>query len=175
MKCDVRNLADPVPDKLEEHHIMGQSQNFPEDLTRFVQTNMGNPATSDFILKLRAHILPRIVAIHQEVNPKATLDMDVNLLDDSDDTTPRGRLSQFNHVLFEGNRIYRHHLLHINYTTYNLQHKFNSINPHTDHREIMLLSNSEGEHHPFSYAQVLRIFHANVMYTRPRSKDFQSH
>ncbi|KAF8836530.1 hypothetical protein BDN67DRAFT_1014618 [Paxillus ammoniavirescens] len=120
MRRDVHNLADPVPDKPEEHHVIRQSQNFLEDLTRFVQTNIGDPATSDFVLKLRAHILPRIVAIHHEVNPEVALDMDVNLLDDSDDAAPRGRLSQFNHVLFEGNRIYRHRLPHINYTTYNL-------------------------------------------------------
>ena len=37
------NLADPVPNKAEEHHVIGLSQNFLEDLTRVVQTNMGDP------------------------------------------------------------------------------------------------------------------------------------
>ncbi|KAF8835533.1 hypothetical protein BDN67DRAFT_992418 [Paxillus ammoniavirescens] len=58
-----------------------------------------------------------------------------------------------------GNRIYCHHLLHINYTTYDLQHKFDSINPCTDH---------------WTSCYLLGIFHTNVMYTGPRSKDFQS-
>ena len=81
--------------------------------------------------------------------------------------------SQLTHVLFKGNKIYRHRLLRINYTTYDLQREFDSINPRTDHRDIMLLSNSD-DHHPFCYAQVLGIFHANIIYTGPGSKDFQS-
>ena len=88
--------------------------------------------------------------------------------------TLQGDLSQLNHVLFKGNKMYRHHLLRINYTTYDLQRESDSVNPHTDHRDIMLLSNSDGKDHPFSYAWVLGIFHANVIYTRPGSKDFLS-
>ena len=88
--------------------------------------------------------------------------------------TLQGDLSQLNHVLFKGNKMYRHRLLRINYTTYDLQRESDSVNPHTDHRDIMLLSNSDGKDHPFSYARVLGIFHANIIYTRPGSKDFLS-
>lgn len=38
-------LADPVPNQPDEHHVIGQSQNFPEELTRFVQINLEDPAT----------------------------------------------------------------------------------------------------------------------------------
>lgn len=79
-----------------------------------------------------------------------------------------------NHVLFNGNKIYRHRLLRINYTTYDLQRDFDTINPGTDHRDIMLLSGSDGNNHPFSYARVLGIFHANIIYSGPGSKDFRS-
>ena len=124
----------------------------------------------NFSLKLRAHILPRIATIHQVVIPQTTLDSAVfNILDDSD-----GYLSQLNHVLFKGNKIYRHRLLRLNYTTYDLQRESDSINPRTDHRDIMLLANSHGAGHPFSYARVLGIFHANIVYTGPGSKDYQS-
>ena len=44
MRCDTLNLADPIPHNAEEHHVIGQSQNFLEDLTKFMQTNMGDPA-----------------------------------------------------------------------------------------------------------------------------------
>ena len=44
MRRNALNLADPVPNRAEEHHVIGLSQNFPEDLTRFMQTNMGDPA-----------------------------------------------------------------------------------------------------------------------------------
>jgi len=99
--------------------------------------------------------------------------MAINLPDDLDNLMLQEHLLQLNHVLFKGNRIYRHWLLHINYTTYNLQCESDSINTH-DHRDIMLLSNSDIDDHLFSYAWVLGIFHANILYTRPRSKDFQS-
>ena len=44
LKRDALRLADPVPNKPEEHHVIGQSQNFPEDLACFIQANMGDPA-----------------------------------------------------------------------------------------------------------------------------------
>lgn len=88
------------------------------------------------------------------------------------------RLSHLNHVLFTGNRIYRHCLLRVNYTTYDLQREYDTINPRTDHRDIMVLSNqdhdSNGNNHPFRYARVLGVFHANVVYTGPGSNDFRS-
>ena len=195
MKRDALNLVDPIPDKAEEHHVIGQSQNFSEDLTRFVQAGMGDPAVEvspcssydfvarliamtyheHFILKLRAHILPRIAAIHQETNPRAALDSAaLNLLQVSNETIPQSPILQLTHVLFKGNKIYRHRLLRINYTTYDLQREFDAINPRTDHRDIMLLSSSDGNCHPFCYARVLGIFHANVIYTGPGYKDFQS-
>ena len=43
LKRDALNIADPMPNKAEQHHIIGESQNFPEDLTSFMQTNMGDP------------------------------------------------------------------------------------------------------------------------------------
>ncbi|KIM57115.1 hypothetical protein SCLCIDRAFT_66817, partial [Scleroderma citrinum Foug A] len=60
--------------------------------------------------------------------------------------------------------IYRHRLLCINYTSYDLQHDFDSISTCTDHWNIMLLSNSGINTHPFCYAWVLGIFHANIIY-----------
>ena len=98
-----------------------------------------------------------------------------DLLNDSlNDVLHQDRLLQLSHVLFKGNRIYRHRLLRINYTTYDLQRDFDSINPRTNHRDIMLLSDSDDNAHPFSYARVLGIFHANIIYTGPGSRDFQS-
>lgn len=98
---------------------------------------------------------------------------DLDLFNSDNDMT-QNYLSQLNHVIFKGNRIYWHCLLCINYTTYDLQRDFDSINPRTNNQDIMLLSDSNGDGHPFSYAQVLGIFHANIVYTTPGSKDFQS-
>ena len=50
MKRDVLNLTDVVPNNADEHHVIGASQNFPEELTRFVQSNINDPATKASIL-----------------------------------------------------------------------------------------------------------------------------
>ncbi|KIM57116.1 hypothetical protein SCLCIDRAFT_54683, partial [Scleroderma citrinum Foug A] len=71
IRHEALHLADPMPNKADDHHVIGQSQSFLEDLTNFMQTNIGDPTVKHFVLKLRAHILPRIAAIHQEVNPQA--------------------------------------------------------------------------------------------------------
>jgi hypothetical protein len=42
---DALSIVDPVPNNADEHHIIGRSQNFPEELTRFVQSNIDDPAT----------------------------------------------------------------------------------------------------------------------------------
>ena len=47
------------------------------------------------------------------------------------------------------------------------------INPRTDHNNIMLLAR-DGSNHRFCYARVLGIYHANVIYMGPGSKDFLS-
>ena len=44
MRRSALNLTDPILNRTEDHHLIGQSQNFPEDLTRFTQTNLGDPA-----------------------------------------------------------------------------------------------------------------------------------
>lgn len=80
-------------------------------------------------------------------------------------------------VVFKSNRIYRHRLLRVNYTGYDLRRESDAVNPRTDKCDIMLLSQSglDGSTpHPFCYARVLGIFHANIIYTGPGSKDYQS-
>ena len=82
-----------------------------------------------------------------------------------------------NDVLLKGNRLYSHSLLRINYTTYDLRQETDTINPHTDHRNIMLLAQddrSSAISHPFCYARVLGVYHANVIFTGPESRDYQS-
>ena len=49
-------------------------------------------------------------------------------------------LSMLGHVIFKGNCIYWHPLLQINYTTYDLRRETDSVNPRTDHWDIMLLT-----------------------------------
>ena len=80
-----------------------------------------------------------------------------------------------NDVVFKGNWFYSHCLLRINYTMYDLRHETDIVNSRTDHRDIMLLAEDSGtSSHPFCYARVLGVYHANVIFTGPESKDYQS-
>jgi len=72
-------------------------------------------------------------------------------------------------IFFKNDRIYRHQLARINYTTYDVRRSQNVIHAGTPHRDIMLLANNggsdDGRKHPFLYARVLGIYHTNVIYT----------
>jgi hypothetical protein len=74
-------------------------------------------------------------------------------------------------MFFKSDRLYRHNIMRINYTTYDTRQSQDVINPSTSHRNIMVLNASYDDHqsragsHPFCYAQVLGIYHANVVYT----------
>lgn len=55
-----------------------------------------------------------------------------------------------------------------------LRRETEAINPRTDHRDVMLLTRADGTgSHPFCYARVLAIYHANVVYTGPECLDYQ--
>ncbi|THU77291.1 hypothetical protein K435DRAFT_558564, partial [Dendrothele bispora CBS 962.96] len=60
-------------------------------------------------------------------------------------------------------RIYRHKVLRVNHTTYDMWRSQDSINPRT-HPDIMVPSRDEGNH-PYSYARIIGIFHATVKFT----------
>jgi hypothetical protein len=89
------------------------------------------------------------------------------------DAEDMDHLSTLNQVVFKGNRIYRHRIFRVNYTTYDVRRAQDTINPRTNHRDIMLLAPLESTH-PFLYARVLGIFHANIIYTGPGVKDYLS-
>lgn len=58
--------------------------------------------------------------------------------------------------------------LRINYTTYDIRRDHDTINPRTDHCNIMVRSPvTEPDEHPFWYARVLGLFHAKVMRVEP--------
>ena len=107
--------------------------------------------------KLKAHLLPRIHEIHSG---------DLNGNESEPDGPP-----PITSVIFKGNRIYRHNILRINYTTYDVRRETDMVNLRTQHRDILLLA-QDGSNHRFCYACVLAIFHANVIYTGLGSQDF---
>ena len=73
-------------------------------------------------------------------------------------------------LFIQSDRIYMHHLLRLNHTTYDVRRSQDVINPGTSRRDIMLLASNPDDtegfspHHPFLYARVLGIYHVNVVY-----------
>jgi hypothetical protein len=116
--------------------------------------------------RLKEHILPRIKALLAQESPL--------LEPDQIPKTPAGDLEDINHVFFNSDRIHEHYTLKINYTTYDVRREQDIINPHTSHRDIMMLArdNDDDDSHPFWYARVIGIFHVNVIYTGTGMLDY---
>ncbi|KAH7339927.1 hypothetical protein B0J17DRAFT_570507 [Rhizoctonia solani] len=73
--------------------------------------------------------------------------------------------------------MYCHKTLRINYTSYNILYHQDLLNPSTSNRFIMLPTQSEDDStppHPFIYAKVLGVYHAQVSYGKavPHQEDF---
>jgi hypothetical protein len=152
------------------HHHIGVGENEPLHLGAFCREHVDDPAVrvsrslqvqftkphlavifQNFHLKLREHLASRMNADLQNASeqpaelPDPDVDVDVNL------------------IFFKNDLVYKHNVLRINYTTYDVRRAQDSINPHTEHRDIMLLAN--GSQHQYRYARVLGIYHTNVIYT----------
>lgn len=80
-------------------------------------------------------------------------------------------------VLFKHDRLYHHHILRINYTTYDIRRKQDTVNPSTPRRDIMVLVNDEAnsDTHSYAYARVIGIYHVNVIYAGARRADYTPH
>ena len=85
-------------------------------------------------------------------------------------------------VYITADRLYKHNLMHLNYTTYDVRQAQDIVNPSTSHCNIMLWadcapSDVVGSHswHPYIYACVLGIFHVNATYVGPGIVDYRSH
>jgi hypothetical protein len=81
-----------------------------------------------------------------------------------------------NTVLFKHDRMYQHNIARFNYTSYDVRRSDDVVNASTPRHNIMVLSASDSiTNHPFKYAQVLGIFHVNVVYVGPGMVNYQPH
>lgn len=69
--------------------------------------------------------------------------------------------------------MYKHNIMRINYTTYDVRRGDDVIHPGTSHHNIMVLNpRGPSSEHPFWYARVLGIYHINVVYTGMGTADY---
>ena len=126
----------------------------------------------NFVSKLKSHLLPRVKTALLEEGAQSSMDTEVS---------PAAVDQAQDRLFILSDRIYKHHLLRINYTTYDVRRSQDIINPGTSHRDIMSLasnpdddSDTEGSspEHPFIYARVLGIYHVNVAYAGMGMHDY---
>jgi hypothetical protein len=87
---------------------------------------------------------------------------------------------QLRGVYLKNGLIYTHSLSSFDYTTYDVRRETDRVNIKNDHRDVMMHANdgtSEdgSRRHPFWYARVLGIFHADIYFdqaTKPKRVDF---
>jgi len=77
-------------------------------------------------------------------------------------------------VLFKNDSLYRHNIIRINYTTYDVRRSQEVANGSTAHCNIIVLNDTtQDEGHPLRYGRVLGIYHANVIYAGTGMVDYQ--
>ena len=78
-----------------------------------------------------------------------------------------------NSIRIRNNIIYRLSTLRVNYTTYDMRRDFDTINPRT-HPFVMVPSpETETGAHPFWYAAILGVFHADIQHACNEARDFR--
>jgi len=108
----------------------------------------------DFIPKLKDHLLGRLL--------DQDYDGDEHVFSDEDRNTVR----------IVNNRLYSAKVLRVNYTTYDIRRSQDSLNPRTQHCDIMVHSREDDpEAHPYWYARILGVFHVRVLHTGVAAKN----
>ncbi|KAF7349533.1 hypothetical protein MSAN_01743700 [Mycena sanguinolenta] len=138
----------------DQHHHISPSRNFSLHLTSWLRSNHGDPAVANFLPKLQEHVLSRLA------HPDWT--------GDGTEFTPQERFR----LVVKNQRIYMHKILRVNYTTYDVRRGQDCLNPRT-HSDVMFLA-SEDAPHPFAYAQVIGVFHADFLNTADGSGKLES-
>ena len=154
-------------------YSIGASQNVPLSLNAFLPgegahrdpylvvsptasplapTSLTSAVVQDFMPKLKQHLIRRLLE-------KMGLTVE--------DVTPEA----WRYVQFQGNRLYSHKLMRLNYTTYDVRRDEDIIHVDTPRSNIMLLNSRYsgsplGQEPVYLYAHVLGIFHANVSLAR---------
>lgn len=78
--------------------------------------------------------------------------------------------------MLKHDRFYNHNIMRINYTTYDVRRGEDVIHAGTSRCDVMTLNSAFAEDsskHPFCYARVLGIFHANVIYLGEKNQDYR--
>ncbi|THG93071.1 hypothetical protein EW145_g8482 [Phellinidium pouzarii] len=152
------NSDDDPPDRVSRYHMGCKGIAF--HLHRWLHQHRFDPATKNFYVLLLDHLLARMMG----------RDPDDELVFSDEERRS---------VVIRNDRIYQLKRLQNHYTTYDLQQKYDSINPTSSNSDIMVLSQDSDPEQcrlcPFWYARVICVFHTEVHWKNdpyPRRVDF---
>ncbi|KAE9394764.1 hypothetical protein BT96DRAFT_998272 [Gymnopus androsaceus JB14] len=131
------------------HHFISSNKNHPIHLSEFLHLDKHeDPAKKNFYRKLKDH--PLGCLLEQEFDG---------------DTHKSFTDEQCKSIVLFDNKMFATKTLRINFTMYDVHQDQDVINPCTDHCNVMVHSPDMSPcAHPFWYAGVLGIFHANVVW-----------
>lgn len=76
-------------------------------------------------------------------------------------------------MCFRGNKLYRHKVVRVNYTTYDIRRAQDSLNPWT-HADFMVLAHKDGDDaFPYWFGRIIEVFHADIVHTGVASKSIE--
>ncbi|KAJ3524523.1 hypothetical protein NMY22_g10961 [Coprinellus aureogranulatus] len=160
-------------------YFIGKSQNHPVNLSHFIRVHADDWAVKGFLPNLKSHIFPRII---NQLLQEARMDLDLyghnvpTLLALSRSLTTQ----DLRDIHFHSDRIYRHSLFKIRYSSYDCRADHDTFNASTSRRDFMCLldpteprvgSSSGDDRDLYRYGRILGVFHANVIYTGPGALD----
>ncbi|KAG7093513.1 hypothetical protein E1B28_007187 [Marasmius oreades] len=135
------------PGNPKDRYSIVQGEQFYLALGPFRQLYQDDPAVENFYDQLHAHLLAHILKTNN-----------------SEDFT----VEDLSLIHFVKDKIYTHKCFCLHYNTYNMHCKSYTISNQL-HPDVMLLADdatAEEEEHPYCYARVVRMFHANVVHWR---------
>lgn len=144
----------------EAHHHIGLTQKYHTHIGSYLRSLQGDSAiivslimlrrenfnilSQNFVPKLKSHLLRRVNMSKDSINEHDT-----------------------NTIIIKDDRMYRHNIARINYTTYDVRRSQDVINPRTSHCNVMVLrpyTDIQDEGHRYMYAKVIGIYHVNVIF-----------
>ena len=189
------NIEEEVTITPDAHFHIGKSQNSPENVMMFLCKHSEDPAIKVsqllwqpcqslliqikyFFPKLKCFLLFRIKEILIQEN---ALSLYGDNLEAISGATPFS-IPVEGQVYIAADHLYKHKLMCLNYTTYDVHQAQDIINPLTSHCNIMLLADhapsdvlSSHLWHLYIYTHVLGIFHVNATYIGPGMVNYCSH
>ncbi|TFK76058.1 hypothetical protein BDN72DRAFT_930755 [Pluteus cervinus] len=162
IKEDEETNQETSIDCLKQRYVMASSRKNGAILPLWLQQRRGDPAVKDFIPHLKAYLL----AQH-----KATLSPQYAAVPDA---------AHLASMRIKDHTIYAHATASFHYTAYDLRREQDRINTNKDVegealRCDVILPSIDDADHPYSYARVLGIYHADIYFkdlVQPKRMDF---